>query len=227
MLATVIQSVVRTHPEILQHLEGKAYMEARRALAIKAAGDMGTIQATYHDAITEALTSYFEGGSLVGSRNAFRKAAVEALGDAFDTGYQDGGADGPPEGDALDWLNARVDQEFGYIGTLYEQAKQIKKDPEADYFSWVTDRADGYTSTVQALYNAGVLWAKKNQMLTWHLGETEKHCTTCAKLDGKSHRASWYISHDYIPRKPGSAMECHGYNCDCSLTDKNGDEVTI
>jgi hypothetical protein len=109
----------------------------------------------------------------------------------------------------------------------FAEAKQLRKEKDFDYFTWATGKADGYVSTVLSIYNAAVLLAKKNQMLTWNLGETEKHCDTCLKLDGGSHRASWYIGHDYIPRKPGASMDCKGYNCDCSLTDKDGEEVTI
>ncbi len=194
--------------------------------ALKAASDLTSISASYHDAITQALVSFFEGGSVQSSRNQFRRAAVEALGGAFDVGYADGGGSIPADPDALEWLNARVEQEFGHIGTMYQQAKQIKKDG-GDWFAWVTERADGYTRTAQSVYNAGRMWAMGNKVLTWHLGATEEHCDTCAELNGTNHRASWYIAHDYIPRKPGASMECGGYNCDCSLTDKKGETVTV
>ena len=71
------------------------------------------------------------------------------------------------------------------------------------------------------------MMGKGKQMLTWRLGNTEVHCSTCASLNGKRHRASWFISHDYIPGKPGAAMDCQGYNCDCALVDDEGIEVTI
>jgi hypothetical protein len=190
--------------------------------ALKATGDLAAINAVYHDAITESLVSYFEGGSLAKSKNSFKRAMIEAFGGAWDAGW-DGN---PPTGDALEWFNARTQQEIAFIDGLYVQAKELRKDPEADTFAWATARADGYTATVSSVHNAARMWAKGGQMLTWHLGNTEKHCETCAELDGKSHRASWYISRDYIPRKPGAAMLCGGYYCDCSLTDKNGKDIT-
>lgn len=201
-------------------------LRARRVMALKAADDLGGINAAYNDAIIESLMKYFEGGSLASSRSAFRRAAVEALGGAFDLGYGDGGGELPVDGDALDWLNARIEQELGFIGTVFEQAKQLKKDAEADTFTWATERAAGYVATVSALYNAGLMWAKKNQMLTWVYGDTD-HCATCQELNGQKHRASWYISRDYIPRKPGASMDCGGYRCMCSLVDQSGNEVTI
>lgn len=190
-------------------------------------GGIADINARYHDEITNALVNYFSGGNVTSSKNQFRQAMVEAFNSAFDTGWIDGGQAFPVSADAVDWLMARESQEVGHIDTLFSQAKELRKEKEFDYFTWVTARADGYTSTVISIYNAAKLWAKGNQMLTWQLGNTEKHCPTCSKLNGGRHRASWYIGHDYIPRKPGASMECGGYNCDCSLVDDNGNEVTI
>ncbi len=196
--------------------------------ALKAsAGTLSSINATYHDAITQALTGYFEGGSAATSRNQFKRATTIAFGDAMDAGTVAGGGELPFTGDALDWFNARLEQEFGNIASLFVQAKEIKKEG-GDFFTWVNARADGYTSSVAGVYNVAVLFAKGNQMLTWNLGATEKHCDTCSKLsNGSAHRASWYIARNYYPRQPGASMECGGYNCDCYLTDKAGKQVTI
>lgn len=218
--AQVIQAIVKRYPAVVPLLNDKAR-------AYKEAGDIASINAQYHNTITEALVTYLEGGSVTAPRNKFRREMVQAFGDAFDLGWTDGGAELPFDGDALDWYNARVEQEMGFVDGLFQQAKQLRKDKDFDAFAWATARADGYTGTILAVYNAAVMFAKKNQMLVWHLGSTEQHCTTCASLNGKKHPAYWYIERDYIPRKPGAAMDCNGYNCDCYLTDKNGDEVTI
>jgi len=192
------------------------------------AAEISDISATYHDAITQILIDYFEGGgSVVGPSNAMKRACSDAFNDASDAGWVDGGAELPIDGDALKQINARTQEEFGNIDSLFQQAKDLRKQGGFDYFSWATARADGYTSTVLYIYNMAALLAKKNQMLEWHLGNAEDHCSTCEKLDGQAHRASWYISHDYIPRKPGAAMDCHGYNCQCWLTDRDGNEVTL
>jgi len=226
-----LKKAVATVPEVRGYLSKDVLLMLEDKPSVKATisgDDLSTINAQYHDAITSILTGYFEGGgSISAPRNEFRRTANDALGAAFDGGWQDGGQAMPPDEDALAWLNARIEQEFGNIASLFEQAKQLRKEEEFDFFSWATARADGYTNTLGELYNAGVMWAQKNKMLTWNLGQTEVHCDTCQSLDGKSHRASWYISRDYIPRKPGAAMDCRGYRCDCKLTDKEGNEVTV
>jgi hypothetical protein len=198
--------------------------------AIKAGyieGGVPEINARYNKEIVAAMTTYFEGGASTAPRNSFRAAMTEAFNSAMDTGWVDGGQALPLDEDAAAWLDARLSSELAYIDDLFVQIKNLRKEDNFDFFKWVTAKADRYTSTAISVYNAAVLLAKKNQMLTWNLGQTEKHCDTCLSLDGNAHRASWYISHDYIPRKPGAAMDCNGYNCDCRLTDSKGEEVTI
>lgn len=202
-------------------------LRARRVGAIKAQADMGGINRTYHDAITGALVRYFEGGIVTGPRNTFRQAATEAFYDAFYLGWKDGGGAFPIDKKALDWLTTRINEEYGHIDMLFENAKELRKDVEFDFFSWITARADGYTATLMAIYNAGVLMAKGGKMLTWQLGKTKEHCTTCSELNGQTHRASWYVSRNYIPQMPGADMECGGYRCMCKLLDDKGNVVTL
>lgn len=202
-------------------------MRARHVGALKAASDLPSINSQYSNEIVQALTTYFEGGNVTSPRNAFRRAMVDAFGAAFDLGWVDGGQEIPPDADALEWFNARVEQEFGYIEGLFANVKQLRKEEGFDFFAWITQRAEGYIKSVLGVYNAGKMFAQKNKMLTWHLGKTENHCSTCASLDGKRHRASWYVARNYIPRQAGAAMDCGGYNCDCRLEDDKGNEVTL
>lgn len=202
-------------------------IRAHRVGAIKADGDMATINAAYHDAITRTLLAYFESARGNKNQREFKNAMIDAFSSSFSLGWTNGGQPLPFSAEATEWLSARIAQEAGYIDGLFANAKQLRKEPDFDYFSWITERADGYTRTLQAIYNAGRMFAMKNKMLSWSLGATEKHCPTCEKLDGQRHRASWYISRNYIPRQPGASMRCGGYNCDCKLSDDEGNEITI
>lgn len=233
MTTTPTPDYTETITEALRYLDdsgaevpAELRLRARR-LTQKAAGSLAAINARYRDAITDALVSYFEGGIVTGPRNHFRAAVTDAFYDAFYLGWADGGGGGVPSAEGLQWLTARVNQEYGFIDMLFQQVKDLRKDEEFDFFAFVTARADGYVSSVLGVYNAGVMFGKSGRMLTWQLGNTEKHCDTCLSLRGGRHRASWYISRNYIPRQPGAAMDCHGYNCDCRLVDDNGKEVTL
>lgn len=189
--------------------------------------DLSSINAEYHDQITDAIVAYFEGGGIALSRNQFKEAIIQAFGDSFDAGWVDAGGELPVDDDALAWVEDKINQEFGYINDLFQEIRDLRKDKDFDYFSWASSKADAYTKTLAYIYNFAQLMINKKQMLTWRLGETEKHCKICLNLDGQRHKASWYISKDYIPRKPDAAMDCKGYNCDCSLEDDEGNEVTI
>lgn len=201
-------------------------LRAIHAGAVKAKS-LTDINAQYNDAIIQALTTYFEGGNVTAPRNLFKRAMVTAFGTAFDLGWLDGGQEETPDADAREWLIARTEQELGYIDGLFANVKQLRKEEGFDFFAWATKRAESYLKSVAGVYNAGVMFAQKNKMLTWRLGATEQHCSTCASLDGQRHRASWYAARNYIPRQAGAALDCGGYNCDCRLEDDKGNEVTI
>ena len=146
------------------------YLRAFKVGAIKASASIDQASAEYHDRITEALTTFFEGGSITAPKNEFKRAMVDAFGSVFNQGWIDGGNQLPVEGEALDWFEARVNAEFGFIDMLFEEAKQLRKEEGFDFFAWVTARADSYTSTLFAIYNTAKLFASKNKILTWKLG---------------------------------------------------------
>ena len=202
---------------------------AVQAGALKATGDLAAINAQYHDAVTESLITYLEGGSLAKSKNSFKRAMIEAFGGAWDAGW-DGN---PPTGEALEWLNARTQQELAFIDGLYVQAKELRKDPEADTFAWATARADGYTGTVDNIYNHARIRALGNKMLTFdgEDGSPDNICQstngTCVRLKGKRHRASWWIAHDLVPYRGNPNYDCGAWECRHYLKDDKGERYTF
>lgn len=225
-LTDYLQQAVKAVPAVLPYLSLEAITFLHLRETKQGSGELTAINRFYHDAITQALTAYFEqGGNMSPFKNAFKRGTLTAFNDAFDLGWMHGGASLPLTEEALAWLEARVNQEFGYVDMLFAEAKQLRKE-ESDFFAWATEKADGYTNALKGVYNVGKLMAKPNQLLTWKYGETE-HCDTCERLNGQRHKAAWYIARNYIPGKPGAAMECGGYRCQCGLYDANGLEVTI
>jgi len=200
------------------------HQRARDVGALKAA-DLSDINSVYHDVITEELITYFEGGIVTGPRNHFRVATTEAFYDAFYRGWEDGGG-GTPDADGIAWLNARLQQEYGYIDMLFQQVKELRKEPDFDYFTWVTARADGYTNTLREIYNAAYARASKDIMVTFVGDDGNESCDTCQSLKGQRHRISWFARRNYIPPY-GTGLDCHpGRRCQHYLEDDKGNRVS-
>ena len=202
-------------------------IRARVLGVIKAEGDLSAVNRDYHDAITAALIDYFEGGGIAASRNDIKQAAINAFSDAFDNGWVDGGQDLPVDDDALDWIEARINQEFGFVDMLLQEAKELRKDEEFDYLAWISHRADGYTNTLREVYNSGKLRAMDDRMVTFDGEDGAKPCRTCKSLKGKRHKISWFVKRNYIPPH-GSGLECSkGGHCQHYLRDDKGEVITV
>ena len=197
------------------------------ASRLKTAAGYDMIQRVYRDTMTNALIGYFEGGSIVAARNAFKKAMVEAFGAAFDAAWMEAGGILPPSAEALAWFNARVNAELGYIDLLFQQAKELRGMEDFDYFTWITQRADGYLQTLRGIYNNGKARAMKGSLMVTFLGDDGKEsCDTCQWLKGQRHRLSWFIGYDYIPPFGGGLDCAKGGRCKHYLEADDGYRVT-
>ena len=200
------------------------------------------VRRQYSAAIEDAILDYFIGSDAVTAyRNAMSRAMSDAFLSAFELAYIDGGAELPLDDDALEWLASRQEQELGYIRELFVSLKELKAQyragdvKTADIKAEMVRRRDGYLATLDGVYNAGLMYAQKNVVVEWELGDTEEHCETksgtigCLNLaNGPAHRISWYLSRDLIPRKNGAAMTCGGWRCDCRLRNKKtGEYITL
>lgn len=226
----IIRSIIKSipgvrellDPDTLAALEGPLYTSS-----IKAAGDISSINSVYHDAVTGALVEYFEGGSVVSSRNEFKQATITAFSDAFDSGWLDGGAELPISDEALSWIESRLNEEFIYIEELFDQMKELRRDKEFDYFAWVSTRADGYTRTLREIYNEARLMVTSNIMVTFTGSSGRESCADCKRLHGQRHKLQWFIDRDVVPPF-GGGLECSpGRHCEHYLETDKGEQVTI
>jgi hypothetical protein len=221
-LKDIMARAVELVPDVRDYLSARSLL----LLAVKAGSDLPSINAEYHDKITKALIDFLEGGNITSSRNAFKRAIVEAFGPAFDLGWVEGGGDLPTDSDANDWLNARVGAELGYVEMLYQQAKELRKEEGFDGFAWASARADGYTGTLREVYNQGKLRAMKDIMVTFEGEDGAKSCDTCQELKGKRHRISWFVKRNFVPPH-GSGLDCaKGGHCQHALYNDKGEAVT-
>lgn len=134
---------------------------------------------------------------------------------------------GVPEEDMTgeddDAISGWVTDQKGYVSDFAQAVIDARGDDLAA--EAVRGRVDTWAASARALATLACMSAKQNQAVTWKYGETEAHCSTCASLNGKRHRMSWFIERDYIPQQPGAAMECGGWRCLCTLTDSEGNQV--
>jgi hypothetical protein len=191
---------------------------------------LDSIRAEYYTQIYEACYEYLTGeSSITRTRNLGRKSVVNNFPSSFYSGYADGGGE-ETEDDDESWLTSKINSELGFIDDLFASLRDKRAEgmTKADADAEAATRAEGFRATLDSVYSEGKLRGAGNRMLTWNLGETEEHCDTCEKLDGQRHKAKWWRDHGYKPREPGSTtLDCHGFRCDCSLTDDKGEEFAI
>jgi hypothetical protein len=73
-------------------------------------------------------------------------------------------------------------------------------------------------------YNRAIadIATEQGAKMEWQLGATEQHCETCAALNGIVARASVWNELGMKPQQPpNTALECGGWQCDCSLVITN------
>jgi hypothetical protein len=216
----IVGTLIRAVPAVLPHLSADTWQ------AFKAAPGYDGVRNTYWSIVYDAVYNYLTGNQPVTTfKNAMKRGMSDAFLLAAEIGYVDGGGELPFDRDTLEWLGGEQEEEFGHIDDLFSRLKAEWDgiDPINEAFA----RADGYAGKVDAIYGEAKMRGSKNIIVTWRLGATEEHCDTCATLDGQRHHVKWFIDRDYIPHKPGAAMDCAGYNCDCKMIDKNGNEYNV
>lgn len=196
--------------------------------AIKDAGDYSAIRDRLWIAIYDAVFDFLNSNQQAGTASRpMTTALAQAYLETADTAYVDGGGSLPIDEDTQAWAKGELTAQMGYADSLFETLKALRKEGDFDANTEAANRADSWTSAMDGYYNAIKLMGAGNKMLTWYLGETEKHCDTCLDLNLQRHRAAWYSARGYTPRKPGSATDCGGWNCDCQLLDDEGNEFMI
>ena len=198
------------------------------AAAIKV--DISSLSADYSSTLMEALHNYADGSmGMVEARNDFIQGMAENFAEAFDAGYADGGGD--PDNmvvAASSWLGDREDQERQNILDLFRTLKdQMAIDPSVDIGSWISDRSGGYTGSMNDVYNMGVLFGKQGEALTFDGDDGKESCSTCQRLKGETHPASWWIENNLVPTQGNENFECGGWNCQHGLVDMDGNWVTL
>lgn len=191
-------------------------------------GDYDSIRAAYHDEVYTAVKGYLESSGRSNTyKNAMSRSVVGAFTPAVEQGYMDGGGELPMEDEVNQWLTAQQGMELANVDSLFLNLKALRDDGDFDAGDVAERHANGYANTLDGMYNKAVLYGAGNKMLTFDGDDGEHSCKDCTALKGQRHKASWWISHDYVPPS-GSGLECApGGHCEHFLRDDDGNQVTF
>lgn len=202
-------------------------IEARRkGITVKAVGDYSSIRDRLYDAIYNAVSGFLSSNAQIGTYSRPMMTALsQAYIDTADVGYTDGGGSLPLDEDTAAWARAELQAQFGFVDSLFQTLKALRKEGDFDTTAEATTRAGGYSQSLDMLYSGAKLRAAGNMMLTFAGEDGLESCKDCSRYKGQRHRASWWVAHGAIP--PSRDFECKGYNCLHMLVDDNGNEFTI
>jgi len=192
------------------------------------------VKAEYSETLYGAMSDYIVSEQPITSfRNVFRRA----VNDGFTMAFYAGWAESNPSvkevtDEAIDWLTGRIEQEITFADGLFGDLRDLRKDTEKDEAfkdAWITDRAEGYTNTLDSVFDHAKILGAENLMLTFGGEDGEvAPCTTCQDLKGKRMPAKWWVENDLIPGVPGSeSFLCKGYKCRHFLSDDEGNVFTV
>ena len=206
-------------PDVIKYISGAS---------VKALGGYEQVRGEYWASVYDAVEQFLLHAADV-SITGFKNSMYNAMNSAFQTGaelgYVDGGGEVPLDKETQAWLDGEITAEKSNIDSLFSGLRENWESKDAINEAFA--RADGYASKLDSIYSQAMINGANNPLLQWVEGDTEKKCATCLSLDGKWHRAQWYIDNNYIPGMPYASMDCGGHNCKCKLVDKDGKEYTL
>lgn len=197
----------------------------------------------YVDDINSAILDVLDGGMTSAEAARAHKAYIKR--DAQPV-YLDGLREGGIEeadlsADDKATIAAWVSEQRGYVSDFWKSvADAAKLRPAFGPANARQDLLDAYNAARRGLFARLTLWesalrelagmgkasAAADMMVTWKLGATEKHCSTCNKLNKQRHRLKWFTEAGYIPQQNDSdTLDCGGWRCLCELRDDKGKVV--
>jgi hypothetical protein len=213
-LTKIVLDTVSTIPEILLYLSNDARLFVKLHSALKAVGDYTSIRAEMSGGIHDAVYDYLTGsGNVTTYRAAMALAISQAYVAAADIGYQDAGAELPLDAETAAWARAELDSQLAYVDDLFETLKELRKQDDVNAAAEALRRANGYASSLDALYAGAKMRGSENITLEFGGTDGKESCSDCKRLVGKRHKISYILAHNLIPAPGNDTFECKGYEC--------------
>ena len=201
------------------------------ALKFRPGQSLAQVEDEYATTLYEIMDDYANSERpITAFRNRYNRAVNDAFNVAVVAGWADGGATGRIPGELQDWTNERIDRESNFVADMFNDLREMRKTSTPDQLAnFISDRAEGYTATLEGVYLQGKAYAMGERPGQWQYGATEEHCDTCRMLADKSPQPlRWFRDNGYIPRQRGSStLECGGWRCDCSVVDPETGEQLL
>jgi len=187
---------------------------------------------SYRDRLLHGVVDVMNGISEASDLEVLHRSLLRDATAAYVEGMIEGGAEvdtveiSPQDEQEINsWLSSQLSYVRGFAENAAKYP-QVPSDGRENFRKGIVERIDQWSQSVYSLGMLGFASIRKDRLGQWLLGSTKEHCFTCRHLDGKVHRLSWYTRRGYIPRMPGSNLECSGFNCLCSIIDpKTGEQL--
>jgi hypothetical protein len=201
------------------------------ALAEISIGQYAVIRGSYSNEIGSTLVEFLlaKKARPTKYRNAFKRAIANYFEEAFSLGYMDSGGDTQEmEPEDRDWLASAITREWRFVEDLFDQMKILKEDASTDeLLDFAVARAEGYSKTLDGIYNQGKIRGTKGMMLTFTGMDGVENCSTCKRLKGKRHSARWWLRRGLSIFRGNRNYECGCWQCQHFFMDDQGRAYTI
>lgn len=148
------------------------------------------------DSMTSAVNTYVKEGFLAGIKAG---------------GIDPNDIDDDSQADLLDYLSKEEKYIDGVAAFIVSNNKASGKK-----FAVLETRLEMWANGWEKAYGAGLQSVVTNPPVTWHYGDTVKHCDDCKYAEGRTYRAKTWKKWGWEVRS--RKLSCHGYECDCRLT---------
>lgn len=180
-----------------------------------------SIVGDYEVTLTTAVVDYFNGDATLSRvRGTFSRSPREYAREVYLEGMSEGGLteedlDDEDERTIADWIATQKDSVEGFVD-FCRTIKDVDQDQRSARQGAILSRAGMWVNSLAELGGLGRIRGKEGELATWELGDTEEHCSSClTNSDLKPHRLKWWRDSGRLPRS--RELDCHGYNCDCTL----------
>ena len=177
--------------------------------------------AEYHARLWRAALALFHGGADPSFIATFARSIDVELTKAWNSGSQSLGIspDEMTERDIKVLSQIIANENKFILGMASDiQAAAAEGMEEEAFASQFGNRVNVWAARYTDVVNQALLYFGKKEKLVWKIGNREKHCSTCPRLNGiVAFGDEWSRVGFHPQRPPNNLLECGGWECGCEL----------